>query len=224
MRFLKSAPSLLIAIALTGSAGAATVIATLVQYATPAGNEFAPSAVAGGLIAGMLGSGTSLADLEAGEAIPGSVFLNPTQSSPTAADARANQQFFQFTLSSTSSSTSFQPENLTFSVGKGGDTLRGWAVYTSLDGFTLPVASSDIAAVNPNLETAAVPLTGFALDDEPVTFRIYAYSPAAGQGLFFENISVAGLVSVPETSAFALAAVFGVLAIVRRQRFTDFIR
>ncbi|MDB6079319.1 MAG: hypothetical protein JWO82_3066, partial [Akkermansiaceae bacterium] len=116
--------SLLAAVLASGAvARAATPVfgqsVTLASYSIDAGNEFSAGAAAEGLLAGVPGSGTSLADLEAGVALPGALYLAPTIDSPTVAAARTNGQFFEFTLSSTAGYL-FQPETLSFLAGKGG--------------------------------------------------------------------------------------------------------
>lgn len=189
----------------------------LASYSIDAGSEFAAGAATDGLLASVPGSGTSLADLEPGVSLSGSLYLAPTIDSPTVTASRTNGQFFEFTLSS--ASYLFQPQLLSFLVGKGGaDGVRGWAIYSSADFFTTALASADVTASQPGLESVTVPLTGFAPADDPVTFRIYAYSPSAGQGLFFDNLAVAGVVLIPEPSAVLMGSLAAGMLALRRRR------
>lgn len=181
----------------SGSASAATTYfdeALLLRYDAPAGNEFAPTWVNGGLTASSLGLGTSAADLEAGVVLPGTVVLRPSVASPTAGDGFANEQFFEFTVSS-SDGLLFQPLSLTFLAGNGGASgPRGWSIHSSLDGFATSLASSNVTSVQPGMEQFFVELAGFGTTEESITFRIYGYSPDEGSGIFFDEIGLEGLI------------------------------
>ncbi len=195
---MKSTFSLLVLAALCSDPSHAASSITgglLVRYEAPPGNEFAPNAVAGGLTATPLGPGTSLANLEAGAVLPGTVFFNPSLASPTPVDAFQNEQFFEFTLGSHGGGK-FQPLLLSFSAAKGAaSSPRGWVIHTSLDGFSDPLASSDVAPVQPGTEGFTVPLDSLGVVTGNVTLRIYGYSPAEGAGLFFDDIEIQGLVA-----------------------------
>jgi len=197
----------------------APVETTLVTYSMAVGNEFAPTSVGDGLGASALGVGASSAELQAGSSLPGSVFLNPTIDSPTIAASRANGQYFEFTVSSAFGDL-FAPDGISFSVGNGGvSTPRGWAIFSSVDGFTNALASASVSSIQPTMDLVSAPLTGFDLSAEPVTFRIYEYAPAAEQGMFFDDISVTGqVVAVPETSSFVLVAIATTAGFLRRRR------
>lgn len=203
-----------------GSLSAATVFmeGVLLRYDAPAGNEFAPSIVAGGFSGTSLGPGASTANLEVGVLMSGTVFLDPTLSSPTAADAFANDQYFEFTISSPDGRL-FQPLTLSFLAATGGASApRGWSLRSSVDGFSVALASSTVASQAPVSENFTVTLNGFALAAEDITFRIYGYSPGEGQGLFFDGIALEGLMEVPELHSSALLAAGLVLLLRRRQR------
>ncbi len=193
---MKSLPFLAATAVLACSAANAAVSifneAVLVHYGATPGNEFAPTVVGSGLAAGMLGPGTSLANLEAGATLPGTVFFNPTLPSASAGEAFLNDQFFEFTLSSLDG-LRFFPLTLTFTASNGGgSTPRGWAIHTSLDGFADPLASSDVTQVQPGSESFAVDLDALGLSADELVFRIYGYSPAEGEGIFFDDIEIAG--------------------------------
>ncbi len=204
-----------------GCLSAATVFTegVLLRYDVPAGNEFAPSSAATGLAGSSLNLGSSAANLEAGVLISGSVFFNPTVASSTAADAFTNDQYFEFTLSSADGRV-FQPLTLSFLAANGGASgPRGWSVRSSLDGFGQALASSPVASLAPSMENFTMTLTGFSMAAGDITFRIYGYSPGAGQGIFFDQIEVAGLYqTVPELHSSALLGVGLVLVLRRRQR------
>lgn len=174
----------------------------LLRYSAPVGNEFAPDFVAAGITAGALSPGTSTAILEAGVVLPGTVFLNPTFASPDLAAARLNDQFFEFSLAS-DSGLGFAPQTLSFEATRGGASgPRGWALFSSLDGFTSPLASADVDALQPGLASYAVPFAELPLSAEEIVFRLYAYSPGEGQGLFFDEITLEGLLEVLRNNAF----------------------
>jgi hypothetical protein len=180
-----------------GCASAATTYfneAVLLRYDAPAGDEFAPTLVNGGLTASNLGLGTSAADLEAGVVVPGTVFLRPSTASPTAGDAFANEQYFEFTVSS-AEGLLFQPLSLSFLAANGGASgPRGWAIHSSLDGFGAALGSSNVAAVQPGMDEFTVELEGFGAAADSITFRIYGYSPEEGAGIFFDEIELEGLI------------------------------
>ena len=174
----------------------------LLRYSAPVGNEFAPGFVAAGLGAGPLSPGTSTAILEAGVVLPGTVFLNPTFASPDLAAARLNDQFFEFSLAS-DSGRGFIPQTLSFEATRGGASApRGWALFSSLDGFTSPLASADVDALQPGLGNYTVPFADLPLATDEITFRFYAYSPGEGEGLFFDEITLEGLLEVLRNNAF----------------------
>jgi hypothetical protein len=176
--------------------------ALLLRYNAPAGNEFAPNFVAAGITAGVLSPGTSTAILEAGILLPGTVFLNPTLSSPDVATARANDQFFEFSLGG-DSTRGVILQSLSFQTASGGAAgPRGWALFSSLDGFTTPIASADVNSLQPDLAGQSVSLADIPLTADELIFRLYAYSPEEGQGLFFDEITLEGLLEVLRRGAF----------------------
>jgi hypothetical protein len=176
--------------------------ALLLRYNAPVGNEFAPGFVAAGITAGVLSPGTSTANLEAGAALPGTVFLNPTLASPDVGSARANDQFFEFSLAGDSSREVIL-QSLSFEATRGGASgPRGWALFSSLDGFTAPLASADVDALQPDRGGYSVPLADLPLSTDELVFRLYAYSPDEGQGLFFAEITLDGLLEVLRNTAF----------------------
>lgn len=202
---MKSLACLTLACIAPGLAPAAStpfIDALLVRYDAPVGNEFAPGFVAAGVTAGVLSPGSSTAVLEAGVVLPGSVFLNPTLASPDVGSARANDQFFEFSLGG-DSSRGVILQSLSFEAARGGASgPRGWALFSSLDGFTSPIASADVDPVQPDLAGHSVSLADIALTTDEVIFRLYAYSPDEGQGLFFDEITIEGLLEVLRQASF----------------------
>jgi hypothetical protein len=113
-----------------------------------------------------------------------------------------NEQFFEFSLSS-NSGLGFAPQTLSFAAGRGGSTgPRGWALFTSLDGFTSPLAQSDVTPQQPALEDFTVGLGSIPLGPEEIVFRLYGYSPDEGDGLFFDEISLDGLLEILQQARF----------------------
>ena len=185
----------LCAVFASGTASAASIFTegVIVRYDASGPDVFLPTTVAVSLSATALGAGTSSADLEAGLTLPGTVFLRPNLSSPTAAEAVANGQFFEFTLSSLAG-LAYQPQTLTFSSSKGGaSTPRGWVIQTSLDGFTDPLASAEVSEVQPGMQSFTVALSALGIISDDLTIRIYGYSPGEGEGLYFDDIEIQGL-------------------------------
>lgn len=207
----------LLALAASARAAGSLPTTTLVTYDAPVGNEFAVTTTLAGLSATPLLAGNSAATLEAGVAVPSSVFLMTTAASSTAAAAVANRQYVQFTVTP-------QPglavtfDALSFRATNGGPSgPRGWALTTSLDGFASIQATATIPTTAPTFTDFQVTLPGGAPIDTATVFRLYGFAPAAGNGIFFDTISLSGTL-VPEPSSAVMLAFATTGALLRRRR------
>ena len=121
----------------------------------------------------------------------------------TEAEAVTKDSYFEFTL--TPSTVVFLQE-LSFDVGRGGgSTARGFAVRSSVDGFsTTLLTDPTVDSQRPNFTNYAADLTAFspAFDNltTPVTFRVYAFTPSTGNTLEFDNFNVTGATLAPTAS------------------------
>jgi hypothetical protein len=112
--------------------------------------------------------------------------------------------------------------SLTFDVARGGAaTPRTWYLYSSVGGFTAgsAIASADVQTQRPTLTPVSVPLTSAQFQGltNPVEFRMYMSTPATGQSLEFDNVTLTGTVApVPEPAGILLIAAAGWM--VRRRR------
>lgn len=201
----------------TGTRAASSVTTfDLVSYEAPAGDEFASGTPFDGVIASRLLAGDSAATLEPGVALPSSVFLMTTTASTTAADAVANRQYLQFSLSARAGEA-FRLGTLEFLAGKGGGSgPRGWAVTTSLDNFASILATGVIETLQPNLGFFQIALPAASTLRDATVFRIHTYAPAAGNGIYLDSIRVTGT-PVPEPSA-AVLSVLSAMVLLRRRR------
>lgn len=213
--------ALLMAMAGQAPAMAASVI---VQYTFPGGG-FAATTTAANVTATVVNATGSSADLAAGIALPDSAFLEQLVFSETPAAAVSNNQFFQFTVGSTSG-YQLDLSSLAFDAGRGGaSNPRGWVLRSSIDGFAADIGTAAIPTVQPTLTHFSIDLSGAAFQDlvAAVTFRIYGYAPAVpGVGSFFDNLTLNGsvnsdiLVPIPGALAMFLAALGTVAARARR--------
>ncbi len=170
-------------------------------YGTETGPGFSASDVAPGLGAG------SIADTS-GNVTMGAVALtypnpviqvSPGNGSTTIAEAVAGNRYFEFTVTPDSGML-LDLSALTFDAGRGGvSAARGWGIATSLDGFATVIDSSEpghVPAQRPDMTPFSVDLTGadFQGITGAVTFRIYVYSPNAGNTVEFDNFNLEGAV------------------------------
>ena len=131
--------------------------------------------------------------------------IDPAGSTTPANAVTANRYW---TFSVTPLANPLNLSGLSFGAGRGGaSAARGFALYSSVDAFTTPLLSTDVAGQRPTLTPYAVDLTGPAFQGlaagTPVSFRFYVYSTGAGATLEFDNVSLTGTV-VPEPTGFAL--------------------
>ena len=162
----------------------------------------------------------STANVQHGIALGDSIFISPLDNiTTTAALAVTNNKYFQFQVTP---ATAVDLTSLSFKVARGGaSTPRGWVVRSSIDGFFSDLGTNLVPTVTPTLTSESVSLgSSFQNLNTAVTFRIYAFTPASGSGLFFDDISLSGSASVvPEPGTLALLAlgIAGSIAIKRRK-------
>lgn len=199
------------------------------QFGTP-GQETTneTSSVFNPTITGPNISGTPITDplntvgLEASSAAttpPNAPFLrlDPQANSATAAQAVTNNKYFQFTISPLNQVT-LDLESLTFDAARGGSgTPRGYVVRSSFDNFATNLAQADLLTVRPAYTPVTVNLSSFADTADPVTFRIYSYSPGAGSSVDYDNITVNGNVIPEPTTGLLLVAGLGICSLRRRR-------
>jgi hypothetical protein len=165
--------------------------------------------------------------------------LDPQGNSADPNAALTNNKFFQFVISATTGAD-VDLSSLTLNVARGGGgTPRGFFVETSADNFAtaLPATGSpaftanavnpignDVNTVRPNYSVATVDLSGASFQNiqnligSALTVRIYAYSPAAGSSVDFDDITVNGTATVPEPGTIGLLMLGGVPLLLRRRR------
>lgn len=133
----------------------------------------------------------------------------------TARDANVH---FQFTVTPTLAQT-IAFDSMTLNATRGGGAARGFAVGSSADNYATFLGSTQPAT---GIETQSPVYTSYSVDlssissSDPVTFRVYLWSSATFDAMYFENVTVN---AIPEPSTYA--AIFGVgvlgLAILRRR-------
>jgi len=143
--------------------------------------------------------------------------LSPAGST-TEASAIANNRYFEFTVE-IDLGQSLDLMTLAMDAARGGGaTQRGFAFYTSLDGFADAIHSGYIPAQRPNFTHYEFDLSGSPYQDltGSVDFRFYVYSPSAGNTVEFDNIVLTGE-AVPEPATLILCGA-GVLTCLWRRR------
>jgi hypothetical protein len=179
----------------------------IVSYQFP-GSVFTPTMTAPGSSASDVNNVGSSSLIEAGLAFPNSIFLYPqVPGSTTAAGAVANQEYFQFSVTP-NAGRQLDLHSLVFDAARGGSQEpRGWVLRSSIDGYAASLSTAEIPTLQPTLTSFSVDLGAPAFQHlaDTTTFRLYAYVQAigAGQGLFFNNMTLAGSVT-PEPSTLAL--------------------
>ena len=202
----------------------------LVQYTLPA-SSLLPTTTSARLTASAIDDDTARSEFagfimgnnnHGGEGL----YFSILWSSPTPAAAAAHDTFFEFTLTP-QAGAALSLTSLTFGgaaaaqfPGSPSSDPTGYALRTSLDGFSADVASASFPTISPTLSPISVPLAGTAFQGVgPVTFRIYTYTPIAGQAALYDTLTVNGSVvnATPEPSALAVVSL-GALGTLRRRR------
>jgi hypothetical protein len=102
----------------------------------------------------------SAAALQSSFFLPGSILLGMLIQSTTPAQAVANNQYFQFTVTP---ETGFELDlsSLTFDATSN-TPPSGWVLRSSLDGFATDLATADVPTSFPTLTPVSIDLTGAA--------------------------------------------------------------
>lgn len=134
--------------------------------------------------------------------------------------ATANDGYFEFTVEA-DGGASLDLHSLVFDAARGGGGTRGWGVRTSADGFLSLLDTDTIPTQRPTFTQFTVDLSDamFQGVGDPLTFRVYVFSPGDGSTVEFDNLRLVGsLTSVPEpaTATLGLMALGGMM--LRRRR------
>lgn len=141
----------------------------------------------------------------------------------SAATALANNWYFEFTLTP---SSSMDIGSIDADWSRGGTTgTRGWFIRSSVDNY-----ASDLFAVESPGGTATgfqhvnVELTGFTDLSTATSFRFYTYTPSTGRYMDFRDVQFnelagGGTSAVPEPSGFlATSLLLGAAGLIRRRQ------
>lgn len=146
----------------------------------------------------------------------------------TVATSITNNSYFQFTVTPEVGQT-IDFSSISMDAARGGGSARGFSIassansyatlFTSLSGHPTaydPVAG--IASQQPSYTNYAFDLSSLADITTATTFRVYSWSGAATNTIYYDNITLNGTISpVPEPSA-PLIGGLGVLFMLRRRR------
>lgn len=130
--------------------------------------------------------------------------------STTQAAAFSNNADFKFTLTADAGYL-LNLASLAFDAMRGGaGTPRGYAVRSSVDGFSSVLATADIPSVRPNLTPVFLDLSGPAFQGlSSITFKIYSYSPGTGSSVDYDSFVVNGTTSVIPTTGYTWVGLAG---------------
>lgn len=87
---------------------------------------------------------------------------------------------------------------LTFNIARGGSAVpRGYAVRSSLDGYTANLATADVSTQRFTFTAVSVDLSGSGFQNltSSVTFKVYLYAPSVGNLLDIDDLIVNGTVA-----------------------------
>lgn len=144
----------------------------------------------------------------------------------TVAASISNNSYFQFTVTPGVGQT-IDFSSISLDAARGGGSARGFSIASSVDAYATlftslaghPTAYDAVAGI----ATQEAVYTNYAFDlsslsdiTTATTFRIYSWSSAAANTIYYDNITLNGT-AVPEPAAAALGA-FGLLSLLRRRR------
>ncbi|MGA0173000.1 MAG: hypothetical protein ACO3NL_05030 [Phycisphaerales bacterium] len=138
-------------------------------------------------------------------------------SGATAATALANDWYFEFTLTPTSS---MDIRSIEADWSRGGTTAtRGWFVRSSLDGYASDLFANETpVGTSFGLQHAGFNISGFTGLTSAVTFRFYIYTDATGRYMDFQNVQFnSHALAVPGAGLAGFATV-GLAGASRRRR------
>jgi hypothetical protein len=177
----------------------------LTGSAITAGNFFTSSTIAGGQPSRILSTQTA---------------------GTTVADSITNNSYFQFTVTPGAGQT-IDFSSISLDVAKGGGSARGFSIASSADSYATlfsslaghPTAYDAAAGIAPQEDiytNYAFDLSSLSDITTATTFRVYSWSGAATNTIYYDNITLNGS-AVPEPASAALGAI-GLLTLLRRRR------
>jgi hypothetical protein len=86
--------------------------------------------------------------------------------------------------------------SLTFICGKGGASVRGYGIRSSVDAYGSDLQTADVTAVWSSYDSISLDLSGASFQGltSAITFRLYFYSPDTGSHLWTDNLTLNGTV------------------------------
>lgn len=204
------------------AAGAAVLVSYPFNNNTDGSNGFAYTTFDSGVLASsVVAKGAGLGQYSVGtDSWSGSTQVLKTGpgtevSNATAADAVANDWYFQFTLTPTSS---MDIRSIEADWSRGGTTaVRGWFVRSSLDSYTSDLYSNQTPiGTATGLQHVGFNITGFTGLTSAVTFRFYIYTDSTSRYMDFQNVQFNSH-AVPGSAGGALLAT-ALLGLRRRRR------
>ena len=221
---------------ISGNAAHAAVLGKYVFGANNVGSTspaaaFEASSVISGLTIGdinLTGSSILSANFFTSISIAGgqpSRILATQTAGTTPALAISNNSYFQFTLTPDPGKT-LDLSSISLDAARAGGTARGFAISSSADGFTTTFSSlvghpatyvpaTGIASQEDIYTNYAFDLSPISDTASPVTFRVYSWSSAPVNTIYYDNITVNGAVPEPTT---AVIGGLGSLLLLRRRR------